>query len=337
MELQSTYRRTVYSGFEPCLAYDVLYGGHVEHRLMHAQAGTLEHHQLVLDELHLDVGQYDFPVIAQGRMPQDAFCVSFAVAGNDVTRYNTVLAGADEVQLYGPGAEFLYHAAGASSWVNLAVTEACFQRWAVACVGRPMILPATLSTSIHLDPARRAALANAICAAVAAVNWRSGEGEIDAHLARDVYRSLLFVCTDILSKAGAQIRSGRSAAQERNFRRILACERIAMIECESDADAEFAISDAAEQIGCTRRALERTFRRSVDMTPTGWILNKRLNCTLRDFLAPSPSCSVSGTALNWGFRHLSRFSEHYRATFGELPSQTLSRSRSRLRQSARSA
>ncbi|MCG6859635.1 MAG: helix-turn-helix domain-containing protein [Salaquimonas sp.] len=37
--------------------------------------------------------------------------------------------------------------------------------------------------------------------------------------------------------------------------------------------------------------------------------------------------SVTQTALACGFTHLGRFSQLYRATYGELPSKTLHRSR----------
>lgn len=85
------------------------------------------------------------------------------------------------------------------------------------------------------------------------------------------------------------------------------------------------LSEIARRSGYSKRSLELIFRRSVGMTPGRWFMNVRLNGALRELLAPEAGCSVTDVATRWGFQHLSRFAEHYRRTFGELPSQTLAR------------
>src|SRR5215470_11870882 len=91
-----------YSGFEPSQAFDVVYGGYFEHRLLSSRRATMQHRRLVLGDVRVDSGSYDFPVIAQGAMPHEAICVGMVADGLDVTRYNTEDVTDHEIQLYGP-------------------------------------------------------------------------------------------------------------------------------------------------------------------------------------------------------------------------------------------
>ncbi|MER7347404.1 AraC family transcriptional regulator [Streptomyces aurantiacus] len=72
------------------------------------------------------------------------------------------------------------------------------------------------------------------------------------------------------------------------------------------------------------RWLQEAFRRYVGMSPMAYVRDVRLQ-RVRDELraaAPGELC-VSEVAHRWGFAHLGRFAEQYRARFGELPSRTL--------------
>ncbi|MFD5703257.1 AraC family transcriptional regulator [Streptomyces lasiicapitis] len=72
------------------------------------------------------------------------------------------------------------------------------------------------------------------------------------------------------------------------------------------------------------RWLQEAFRRYVGMSPMAYVRDVRLQ-RVRDELRAADPCGacVSEVAHRWGFAHLGRFAEQYRARFGELPSQTL--------------
>jgi AraC family transcriptional regulator, ethanolamine operon transcriptional activator len=262
-------------------------------------------------------------VIAQGSMPRDAICIGFVAEGCEVTRYNTSVIGEEEIQVYPQGVELLYHAVAASRWVNFIVPEERLQRAAMTRMRRPLKLPRAVS-SVRLQPGGRLFLTRVADDALALARTMDAAGGISPDLANELSRSLLAGYVDALSDANITRKSDKSPTAERHHHLILACERFVT----SGEDAGIALVDIAQRSGYSLRSLELIFRRSVGMTPGRWFLNVRLNGALRDLLIPGPTCSVSEVASRWGFLHLSRFSEQYRKAFGELPSQTLNRSRS---------
>ncbi|MFG2648663.1 AraC family transcriptional regulator [Streptomyces sp. NPDC048436] len=72
------------------------------------------------------------------------------------------------------------------------------------------------------------------------------------------------------------------------------------------------------------RWLQEAFRRYVGMSPMAYVRDVRLTRVRDELRVADPwALSVSEVAHRWGFSHLGRFAEQYRARFGELPSQTL--------------
>lgn len=83
--------------------------------------------------------------------------------------------------------------------------------------------------------------------------------------------------------------------------------------------------------GVRSRTLEYGFRAFYDVGPMTYLRSVRLCRVRRDLLnIKRPSTSVARTARRWTFTHMGQFSRDYRLLFGESPSSTLARSRSRL-------
>jgi AraC-like DNA-binding protein len=84
------------------------------------------------------------------------------------------------------------------------------------------------------------------------------------------------------------------------------------------------VSEICVAFGLSRRSLHRAFHEVFGVGPVTFLRHKRL-CTIRSILresAPSQT-TISKVALEQGFIELGRFSQYYRAMFGEYPSQTL--------------
>lgn len=93
---------------------------------------------------------------------------------------------------------------------------------------------------------------------------------------------------------------------------------------QANCARDIAIAEVAAAINVTPRAVQYMFRRHLDTTPLGYLRRVRLERAHRDLLAADPSCdTVSAIAGRWGFAHTGRFSQAYRAEFGESPSATL--------------
>jgi AraC-like DNA-binding protein len=91
------------------------------------------------------------------------------------------------------------------------------------------------------------------------------------------------------------------------------------------------VSLIAKKIGVSLRTLELGFREYRRSTPTQFLRQIRLDSARAELQAPAAATTVTSVALANGFPHLARFSSYYHAAFNEFPSQTLGRSKKRLR------
>jgi len=78
----------------------------------------------------------------------------------------------------------------------------------------------------------------------------------------------------------------------------------------------------------SRSTLERAFKEHFGILPKTYLMARRLNGVRRMLLKSDPAnCKISNVAAKWGFWHMSQFAADYRRQFGELPSETLTRTR----------
>ncbi|MFD6308772.1 AraC family transcriptional regulator [Streptomyces sp. NPDC060223] len=72
------------------------------------------------------------------------------------------------------------------------------------------------------------------------------------------------------------------------------------------------------------RTLQEAFRRNLGMSPMTYVHEVRLQRVREHLKVSAPgTVTVTEVAYRWGFAHLGRFAQRYRARFGETPSQTL--------------
>jgi AraC-like DNA-binding protein len=93
---------------------------------------------------------------------------------------------------------------------------------------------------------------------------------------------------------------------------------------EANLQAPLTMADICSQAEIRIRSLQRLFLRELDLTPTQYILARRLNSVRRQLIASEPEAGrVTDIAFRHGFNHLGRFAVQYRTFFGETPRQTL--------------
>ena len=88
------------------------------------------------------------------------------------------------------------------------------------------------------------------------------------------------------------------------------------------------LADIAGAVGVHARTLQRSFQAQYGRSVMAFVQERRLERVHTQLLAADPaSIRVKEIAMRNGFWHLGRFSSSYRRRFGELPSQTLHRTR----------
>jgi len=89
------------------------------------------------------------------------------------------------------------------------------------------------------------------------------------------------------------------------------------------------LADIANAAGTSARSLQIGFRQFRDMTPMEYLRRLRLNGAHQDLIDALPGTAVATIAYRWGFAHHGMFAASYAKVFGEPPSATLKKSRSR--------
>jgi AraC-like DNA-binding protein len=102
---------------------------------------------------------------------------------------------------------------------------------------------------------------------------------------------------------------------------------------EANLSASITLDTLARQFGVSGRWLQKCFMARWGLTPTDYVMNRRL-ALVRSCLMSPDSPSVTSAAIRCGFSHLGRFAGLYRKTYGESPSETVTRA-ARRRLSAR--
>jgi AraC-like DNA-binding protein len=98
---------------------------------------------------------------------------------------------------------------------------------------------------------------------------------------------------------------------------------------QSRLDEPITLADIVAASGIPGRTLLKHFRDHWGMSPMRYLRNARLVRVRQALMRAHPGGSVTDIAMTWGFNHLGRFAVEYRALFGESPSDTFRRSRTR--------
>jgi len=97
-------------------------------------------------------------------------------------------------------------------------------------------------------------------------------------------------------------------------------QKVRKIIKENYADEDFGLPQLCRKIGMSRSQLYRKMKALIDIPPSDFIRNYRLEQA--KILLETSQLSVSEVAWQVGFKDLSHFSKAYQAMFGVLPSAT---------------
>ncbi len=95
------------------------------------------------------------------------------------------------------------------------------------------------------------------------------------------------------------------------------------------SDEPLSMAEVAHEVGVGLRSLQLAFLEVRAMGPRDVLLRMRLERARERLMVAGSGDTVTSIALDCGFAHLGRFPAAYRMAFGELPTETLARSRRR--------
>lgn len=95
---------------------------------------------------------------------------------------------------------------------------------------------------------------------------------------------------------------------------------------EEHLKQDITVEQLAQLANMSPRSLYALFERKAGTTPKSYIRQRKLEKIHGSLSDPSVKVrNITEIAMDYGFLHLGRFSESYKSTFGELPSDTLRR------------
>ena len=103
--------------------------------------------------------------------------------------------------------------------------------------------------------------------------------------------------------------------------------RLAMEFIEEQADCAPTIKDICRASGASYRTLNYAFLDRFGVAPKQYLQAVRLDGVRKHLRRDEPDVTVSNIANNWGFWHMGQFAADYKRQFGELPSETLRRTK----------
>lgn len=172
---------------------------------------------------------------------------------------------------------------------------------------------------LSLDGAGFAALSGAI-----AVAGQMAEGAIDLPATPEAAASLAAALRETL--LGALTPGMAAIAPGRAAREAMRVHREAEAYLRAHLERPIYRDDLCAALGVSRRKLHDAFIAVVGMSPPAYLKLRRLVLARRALRAGDGSrMLVKAVALSHGFWHLGYFARDYRALFGELPSQTVTR------------
>lgn len=100
---------------------------------------------------------------------------------------------------------------------------------------------------------------------------------------------------------------------------------------EENIKCDISTEELAKYANLSLRSLYLLFEKNAKTTPKNFVRQKKLEQVYATLINPTSRVSnVTAVALDYGFTHLGRFSELYKATFGILPSESLRERQNRI-------
>ena len=301
--------------FDPASMDSAVRGTSLDHTLL-GRGRFLGHLLTVqLNGQRLNHGRYNLPLHARGSMPADSVTLGFILGGTGASTLNAEVVEYPMPALLGAAAELDYRLAPGSEWLSLQVPPAALE---------PLGLVPEHFAGHRLAP--RSARTDRVKANLQQAVIALGE------LARDdpnivaphnyAEKVLAGVFDDLITvlQPERKLMLRHPSGPQDNKRLV----RRAINHMQAHYGGTLQIGLMAATLGTSVKTLERAFLKVHGIRPKHYLSALRLTKARRQLLcSPRTGQSVAVIATSCGIQHLGRFAQLYRATYGELPSETV--------------
>ncbi|WHS62554.1 helix-turn-helix domain-containing protein [Pseudomonas sp. G2-4] len=284
--------------------YDQLGRGCLSSELRQVCAERFQIFQEVLDKR----------VVQRGCAPKGRLCIAMSLGSAPVVQGHQV--GAQSVVLLRDGEDFVLHAPEGTHFFAVNVDTVRFAKLAACELSNEQLKRLKSESQISVDEAvllrvqqRIHPLFRHLLQQADAINPASEK------MLEDV---LLNAFLDLFSNASDEVRGRRGNVTVSAYL-VKRCQELVV----ASGDTPLSILDLCEQLRVSRRTLQNSFQAVTGMRPVEYLRNLRLNAVRRRLITTRATVlNVGEIAVAMGFFHLSHFATHYRALFGESPSDT---------------
>jgi AraC-like DNA-binding protein len=274
---------------------------------------------------HLTLGYLTYQADVELTMPptEDCYIVNLTIAGatrgsrGDGVRERT--AGDERGLVLTPVQSHRVHWSPDAEQLHLKIPRARLESHLADLIGKPVTKLIDFAFGIDLTSGAGRGLLRSVCFLAAELDRPAGLAE--APLARAQLEA--YVLSSLLHAGRHQFSAG--LVDPNNVRRL---GRLAPVlqYIEANAESDLTPEVLARAAGVSVRSLHAAFHEHLGESPMAYVRRVRLGRVRAELLRSDPTkVRVTDVAMRWGFVHLSRFAEQYRAQFNELPSLTLHR------------
>ena len=290
--------------FDPQAVEEIIRGAALEQHVLINAPCDLKHERWDADWISVDLGRYSFPVRVLGQFPKNRIVFGHTRRLSEPSWVNGFEFGTADFQFYPRGTELNYRAGCGAEFIAVTFPENSLQSAAVETLGRELDLPR------HVVNLRGPA---ALSREFNRLVTRSMRPEVDAAA---LSLPILRLIVEIVASQDPEMLL-RSIRRHRNRDQIV--KRIDY-HIRSQVRRPFDLGALSKAVGLNPRSVQEYWKEALGVTPGYWarcLALHRARTLIRE------GSKVKTAALDCGFHHQGRFSDHYRGLFGELPSRTL--------------
>lgn len=286
--------------------YDQLGRGCLSSELKQVSADRFQIFQEVLDKR----------VVQHGCAPKGRFCIAMSLGSGNAPVVQGHQVGAHSVVLLRDGEEFVLHAPEGTHFFAINVDTVRFAKLAAFELSNDQLIRLKTVPQINVDDAVLLRVQQRIYPLFR--HLLEQKGAISAASEKMLEDTLHNALLDLFSNASDEVRCRRSNFAVSAYL-VKKCQELA----DASGDTPLSILDLCEQLRVSRRTLQNSFQAVTGTRPVEYLRNLRLNAVRRRLITThAAQINVGEVAVEMGFFHLSHFAAHYRALFGESPSET---------------